>query len=246
MGSLVFLDFDGVICDSAAECFASSWEACFGRPHTEIPPAQRDQRMADFLRLRPYVRSGEDFMICQEILYKGLAVDSQADFDALAADKGAAEMARLRDRFYAARGALLRRDRAYWMRLNSLYPEMAAHLPQWAGHPGLFILSTKRSEFIAEILASAGIGFPLERILHADKSGKGRRLHQVLNRWNPSSALLVDDQIDHLLAIRQTSDRVALYLAAWGYVKPEWLESSPVPVVTLAQLPALVTGALEA
>jgi len=244
MTRLVFLDFDGVICDSAPECFASSWEAYFGRSHLELAPPAFAELTAGFLSLRPYVRSGEDFMICQEILHRGLAVGSQADFDALAAGKGSAELARLRERFYEARAALLERDRSYWIGLNSLYPEVAAHLPRWASSPLFHVLSTKRSEFIAEILSTAGISFPSDRILYAAKTDKGPRIEEVLERRGSLAALLVDDQIDHLLSIRAASSRVAVYLAAWGYVRPEWLADSPVPVLSLGELQTLVDDAL--
>ena len=244
MSRLVFLDFDGVICDSAPECFASSWEAYFGRSHREVAPAALAGLRARFLGLRPYVRTGEDFMICQEILHRELPVGSQADFDAVAAAKGSAELTRLRDRFDQARAALLARDRAYWIGLNSLYPEVAAHLPRWAGSPRLYVLSTKRSEFIAEILAAAGIRFPFHRILYAAKTEKGPRIEEILERRGSGAALLVDDQIDHLLAIRAGSSRVSVYLAAWGYVRPEWLVDSPVAVLTLDELRPLVDDAL--
>jgi hypothetical protein len=35
-----------------------------------------------------------------------------------------------------------------------------------------------------------------------------------------------------------------VHLAAWGYVKPEWLAESPVPVLRLEELSGLVDSAL--
>jgi phosphoglycolate phosphatase-like HAD superfamily hydrolase len=245
MAIVVFLDFDGVICDSAPECLASSWEAYSSVPYRSLAPEERDRLSAGFLRLRPYVRSGEDFMICQEALDRGLEIGSQEDFDALTSNRGIAEMARLRERFYESREALLRRNRAHWIELNPLYPGVVEHLPRWAGSSRFHVLSTKRSEFIIEILAAAGIAMPAHRVLHAARTEKGVRIAEVLERSNCASALLVDDQIDHLLAIRADSPGVAVYLAAWGYVKPEWLAGPPVPVLPLADLRELVDRALR-
>ena len=60
MPTLVFLDFDGVICDSALECLVSSWEAYFRDHGRDAPKAVPVDLKERFLALRPYVRSGED------------------------------------------------------------------------------------------------------------------------------------------------------------------------------------------
>lgn len=245
MSSLVFLDFDGVICDSIAECLVSSWEAYFGHTRETTPSAVPVDLRAKFAALRPYVRSGEDFLLCQEILHKDLAVRSQEDFDRLAASKGSAGLARLRERFYEARAALRQRDRRYWIGLNSLYPAVAENLSLWVNSPCLHILSTKRPEFINEILAASGILFPGKRILHSDRTDKGARIEKLLKGRREESALLVDDQIDHLARIQAQSGRIAVYLASWGYVKPEWLVGSPVSVLRLEELGAVVGAALR-
>jgi phosphoglycolate phosphatase-like HAD superfamily hydrolase len=240
MAPLVFLDFDGVICDSVAECLVSSWEAYYDLHGPEKPNAVPADLLKRFLALRPYVRSGEDFVICQEILDRGVEISSQGDFDRYTLPRGAPALAHLREQFYAARAALLQRDRAYWIRLNRLYPWVGEYLPRWAVSPCVYILSTKRPEFIDEILSAAGILFPRDRILCSGKTEKGVRIEELLSSLGSESALIVDDQIDHLAAILGTSHRIEVSLAAWGYVKPEWLREASVPVVHMYEIGALV------
>lgn len=244
MDTLVFLDFDGVICDSAEECLVSSWTAYFSLQGTPLPSAVPANLKADFLNLRPYVRTGEDFVICQEILNGGLSVDSQEDFDRLASGKSAPALAGLRERFYDARTALLETDRDHWLRLHRLYPQAARELPRWACSPRFYILSTKRPRFIGEILAASGIAFARERILHADKTDKGARILETLECRGCRSAVLVDDQVDHLVSIQELGGPIAVYLAAWGYVKPEWLAETSIPVIAAEELKALVDAVL--
>jgi hypothetical protein len=66
-----------------------------------------------------------------------------------------------------------------------------------------------------------------------------------MRRRAAQEALLVDDQIDHLLAIRRENPRVRLYLAEWGYVRSEWLEDPRgVEVLKPPELAALMQEAL--
>ena len=86
-GALV-LDFDGVICDSIDECFASSWIAYFDLYLQRHPAYMPVSLRRDFARLRPLVRGGADFMLIQEILDKGENVTRQSEFDAIARAAG--------------------------------------------------------------------------------------------------------------------------------------------------------------
>jgi hypothetical protein len=143
--TLVFLDFDGVICDSALECLVSSWRACYCRgPAPPCPASVPVALRARFLALRPFIRSGEDFLLIQEILQKDLDVRTQAQFDALAEQRGEETMRRYAHRFQAAREELLRQDPHTWVGLHRVYPHVLAGFPRWSASPCLYILSTKK------------------------------------------------------------------------------------------------------
>jgi phosphoglycolate phosphatase-like HAD superfamily hydrolase len=234
---LLFLDFDGVICDSIDECFVSSWIAHFhalGRPLPLSLPIEMRRR---FARLRPFIRSGEDYVVIQDLIAGGREVADQQAFDAALAARGPQGMARAKDAFYAARSGLLASDRSYWLSLNRVYPHVHAPLAAVAARDDVLVLSTKKSEFIVEILAANGIRFPIERVIYTGSRTKEEIVVGMLA--GSDGAVLVDDQIDHLLGC--IDPRIEVHLALWGYIRTEWLAQHPgVPRLEESGFEALV------
>ena len=82
--NVVALDFDGVICDSAAECVVSAYGAyveakgeVFDPMESVVPDYFRD----GFYRLRPLIRDGRDYVMILYLLDLGVAIEDQEDFD---------------------------------------------------------------------------------------------------------------------------------------------------------------------
>jgi len=230
---ILFLDFDGVICDSIDECFVSSWLAYHRRVGIPQPSSLAVGLRRRFAEMRPFIRSGEDYVVIQRLLAEGRVVSTQAEFDAALAAEGG--MDGLKEVFYAARGGLLESDRAYWLSLNRVYREVRGPLARMADRDDVRVLSTKKSEFIVEILAANGISLPIDRVIYTGSRTKAGIIATMLAPAD--RALLVDDQIDHLLAC--TDPRVEVRLALWGYIRPEWRGQHP-------QIPAVGLDALEA
>ncbi|HTP59463.1 MAG TPA: hypothetical protein VMM82_11130 [Spirochaetia bacterium] len=243
------LDFDGVICDSIDECFLSSWTAYYhlylGRRPAYMPVSLR----RDFSRLRPLVRGGADFMLIQEILDRGGSPARQSEFDALARAAGDEKLKLFHDLFYKARAQMLEEDRESWLALNRIYPHVESGFSRLPPAAPIYILSTKKPEFIAEILSAKGIRLSRERILYSGSERKLSIVEEVGRAGGFSEATFVDDQIDHLLCeeaahpdiARKAVPRIRTFLASWGYVKDEWLrEPLRVPVLTPQEFPALV------
>ena len=224
MRTLVVLDFDGVICDSLQECLASSWYAYYhlllGLEPSSTPLTLRSR----FASLRPFVRAGEDFLLLQEIIHLEVPIGSQGDFDAYARRSSGPRLKRLGELFYEARSRFLRCDRESWLALNRIYPGLRHALSAWVLSPAFYILSTKKPEFILEILASKGIESSAERVLYCARKGKLDIVSELLDRLGAGGAVFVDDQIDHLLSGQGGDNRIEARLASWGYIQPEWLE----------------------
>lgn len=222
MSTLLVLDFDGVICDSVEECFVSSWEARFrlrgGEGPVSPPPAGG---LAAFARMRPFVRNGEDFLVILEAAERGIAVGGQAAFDALAAEIGPRELADFKARFYEARERLLAEERGRWLRMNRVYPHARAALLAATGAGlALRILSTKRPHYIVEILSANGIAVPPRHVCHTT-GPKVPVVRELLAASGCARAVFIDDQVDYLAGL--DDPRIEGRLAAWGYVRPEWL-----------------------
>jgi phosphoglycolate phosphatase-like HAD superfamily hydrolase len=242
------LDFDGVICDSIDECFVSSWVGYFnlylGRRPSYMPVSLR----RDFARLRPLVRGGADFMVIQEILDTGHSASRQSEFDAYARTAGADKLKLFHDLFYRARAQMLENDRESWLDLNRIYPHMLAAFSRLPGNAPVYILSTKKPEFIAEILTAKGMTLPMDRILYSGSERKMDIVARVDAEGGFKETMFVDDQIDHLVSgdgparvEAGNGARIRVYLATWGYVKEEWLRQPLlVPTITPEEFVTLV------
>ena len=140
-------------------------------------------------------------------------------------------MERLHERFYSARERLLSSSRDYWLSLNKLYAgldiALTPPLDRW------FIISTKKAEFIREILLSKGIDWELGRIFYSGTEKKIPFIEKVMKREGFERAVFVDDQIDHFKG--GDGHRVICLLADWGYVKRDWLTSGTARVLSLAE-----------
>jgi phosphoglycolate phosphatase-like HAD superfamily hydrolase len=236
--TLLVLDFDGVICDSIDECYAVSWvayHALFRKDTAASSPAAR----RNFAHLRPFIRSGEDFLMIQEVLSTGSAVRDQAEFDELSRRAGAEKRALFRELFYKERSEMLAKDRDSWLALNRVYPHMKKAFRMLGHGAPLFVLSTKEPQFIAEILSAHQIELPRERILESVSEPKLATTERLRAEGGFQNAILVEDQVDHLRG--NTYPRVRGLLAAWGYVQEEWLtEPLAAPIITAEGFLALV------
>jgi len=226
---LLVLDFDGVICDSAEEGFVSSWTAYHvlyrGGAGGTAPAASR----AAFRALRPFVRSGEDFVLIQDLIADGTAVEDQAGFDRAWLRPGTPPRERFKELFYQARTNLLEKDRAAWLSLSSIYPHVRAALPRIFPGTPLYVLSTKKPQFVGEILTANGISIPRERVLYSHGEPKLATVETLRKSTGSEEAVFVEDQID---AIRgNTNPRIRVYLASWGYVQESWLLEDGIPVI---------------
>lgn len=220
----LFLDFDGVICNSLEECFRSSWLALAGIPIEEQRPPEPPFDLAyrsRFDSCRPFVRSGEDYLVAHEWASAAKVPAGQADFDGSLNNKGAEKLAELKARLYAVRDTLLVRHRSLWLSWNPLYEGVAAALQSQVKNPGVWILSTKKAEFIVEILGYNGVHWPLERTLY---TGTRKKLDIVAELSSAQPSVLIDDQVDHL----NFSDSLChCFLASWGYVSAKTVSEAP-------------------
>ena len=265
---LLYLDFDGVVCDSERECFVSSWltyrELAAGGPrHDGGAEGQRISLHARrrFRQMRPLIRSGEDYVAIQQILAREAAEEgfagpaTQTAFDAYRDVLGSRRLARYKSAMAATRSGLLERDKAFWLALNRLYPHMHRLLAT-CDLTNVRILSTKAAPLVCEILRAHHIPIAAAAVFHAASNPDGtdaRKLDMIaehLDRAPGTRALFVEDQLDHLLG--NGDRRITACLADWGYVLPEWfadddrLRNERVRVVGAARMSELFHRAAPA
>jgi phosphoglycolate phosphatase-like HAD superfamily hydrolase len=230
---LVFLDFDGVVCDSLPECFAVSRAAYYGLYLGGAVPEAGVDDERDFRSLRPFIRRGGDYLFIQMALHRGKRIGSQEEFDAIVRESPCLDDT-FHELFYQARRELLASDPDRWYALNPLYPGMAGLLLRRGGDPDVLILSTKEADFIGKILAFNGIPWEAGRILCSGKERKLLYIDRVMDELGADRAVFIDDQLDHFKG--GSAHPVQCLLADWGYVLPGWLSGGAAGTVSLAGL----------
>lgn len=239
----LFLDFDGVICDSLPECYISSllawnrWSG--GKPDAigaVLEQAESGRDTEPFFRqMRPFVRNGADYLFIHLAAAEGRRIESQVEFDALIRSRPRLETegGRL---FQSCRQEFLEFDRERWMELNPLFEGMHDLLKRESSSPFSWILSTKPARFILEILGHHTISWPEERCISSGGRPKVEIIDETVESLDGGRRLVkfVEDQIDHLLIPHRSN--IEPLIASWGYVKPEWLEDPRVRAVTLSGL----------
>ncbi len=222
---LLVLDFDGVICDSVEECWRSSWtayhELLLGRPPSDPPADPAADARLRFRALRPYVRSGEDFVLIQQLVSRGASAGSQAEFDREWERPGAPARQRLKELYYQARTALFDRDPEAWLAMNRIFAHVPAALAGLSARVPLYVLSTKKPQFVSATLRANGLAVPEERVLYSEAEPKLVTVERLMRELPAREAVFVEDQVDALRANR--NPRIRTFLATWGYVQEEWL-----------------------
>ena len=233
MPTVFALDFDGVLCDSAAETCAAAWRA--GRalwPGWEAPepPPEYVNR---FRELRPVLETGYQAIallrLVEEELHSrpagrpplaaGEFAESAARIFA-ATGLGRAELIGL---FGAARDRWIAAEPAAWLARHEFYPGVPAALNAAAarGCP-LFVLTTKQQRFTERLLRNAGVELAAERIFGLEsRRPKDDILKELLTRpeCRGLRTIFVEDRREALVraAVVPELAAVELRLAQWGY-----------------------------
>lgn len=227
MADALFLDFDGVICDSVNECFVSSWIAFQERYCGNSPMAVPIEHYAQFRRLRPFIRTGQDFVLVHEMIAHGISAGSQAEFDTVAERAGSEKMATFDSLLYAVREDLVARQIDFWLPLHRLYGSLGASLQSVAANPQVWIVSTKRSEFIVKILEHWEIDWERSRIVLPVGTTKIDLIGSIMREHDYSTGIFVDDQPDHLRC--KPGGGLECRLAEWA--NAGWVTAGPAPTV---------------
>jgi len=236
LARLLALDFDGVISDSAPECFAvalltytqmiecsrfDDWRAALESGRLPAPSRLTgDPLYPSFLSLMPLGNRAEDFAISLVAIEAGKKLADQADYDAFRAELDEGWLRSFHHRFYENRADFSRRDPKGWRRMMGPYPRFLEILHRRAGDALLAIATSKDAATVDALLRDYGIDalFPRERVLDKEtgvhKDAHLRRLHERVG-VDYAAMIFVDDKVNHLDRAAGLGVRCAL--ATWGY-----------------------------
>lgn len=215
------LDFDGVIADSILECalVACNGYYAFQGSGTRLKSSREISAitLSKFRLLRPYIRSGEDYLYLFQALDEGIEIADQVEFDKFH-DTHLDRKESYYQLFYAEREALMISDYENWIALNPLYNGMADFLQSLKQGILLQIISTKAARYISKILDYNGIRLAAKQIHQA---GRGLSKIDIIkrllreNQLSPGQVVFIDDHPDTVREVSATG--VVCLLAGWGY-----------------------------
>ncbi len=205
---VVALDLDGVLVDSARECFriltASS---------PDLVPSELEDRwladrgrariVADFFRLAAAIRGGT-VLPAAGGLPEGLLYPPDVD-----------ERVAL---FYETRRRVVDADEASWFGLHRAYPGAVDAVREIAGRAEVFVATSKDTSASLALLDWFGYDIPKDRVFGRETGdGKAALLRLVAARagTQTDSVLFVDDHLGNLRNAATTGARCLL--ASWGY-----------------------------
>ena len=217
---MIYLDFDGVLFDTAMEAFVVGHKAYFN-VDVDYPELKDDYRR--FLLLRPFVVSAWQYFSVFSLLL-------EASSDELLLIKGKQKLAlkptkkdkAFEVKFNYIRTELIKNDKSKWVNLHRPYSFFTLIKPMMLECPQKFqIISTKGADFILELLLIHGVFFDKSQVWGKDtfdKCGQSKAEVFLQNLGIDEEVLFIDDSNKHIMETEALKNVEAI-LANWGYVE---------------------------
>lgn len=236
MPKLLAFDFDGVISESAPECFVvalRTWvalrpdsrhrerPALLAGPRAPEPEAiAADTLYAPFLAMMPLGNRAEDYGVELLALEQERILADQSEYDAFKREVDPEWLRAFHRRFYDVRTAMAEADPAGWHGLMKPYPGVPEFLRRHVGRVVLAIATSKDRRSVRKLLEAWAMadlypeGFVLDKEAGADKRAHLEGLRRETGLAY-GEMLFVDDKVNHLADVSVLGVRCGL--AAWGY-----------------------------
>jgi phosphoglycolate phosphatase-like HAD superfamily hydrolase len=237
------LDFDGVISDSAPECFvvalraycALSRDEGWGVPATLLSRAlaavSADSgptpegvsalpMYARFLELMPLGNRAEDFAVLLRAIEENTVLVDQPAYDRWRTQQPAEFLAAFHRRLYSERAAWCEADFEGWNAMMTPYPDLLSLLRRRSGDAVLALATAKDRRSVGILLRRYGVADLFREEFLLDKeAGVSKRGHlQALQQRTGcrfEDITFVDDKVNHLDDVASLGVRCVL--AEWGY-----------------------------
>ncbi len=230
-GKILFLDFDGVLCDSSRETARTGWlagsELWDEWKGSEIP----ENYLRKFIKLRPLLETGYEAIALLKSIDEGYSESFLIDKFNFMKEQVFTSVSMNRDKliklFGKVRDDWMRLSPASWLEWHSFYGcagDIAAIAAE--RYSLVYIITTKQKIFVEKLLDYSGITFD-PGIIHGLESGKSKELiiSGILEAegFSPDRAVILEDRVDtlHVMEDYAALDGALLYLASWGYVFPD-------------------------
>lgn len=225
MKKLLFLDFDGVLFDTAVEAFHVSFKVYFGCDYN--PSVNRN--IFDLFKQNRYLvaPAWHYFYLLQAIelnISSGTDIKSQFRSSIVGSDK--IQYGEFESSFFKYRKFLRENTFEHWISLHDKYPffDYVKSLLTSDQPITCYILSTKDEETIKIVLMDNGVDIPAVRILGKsafDNYGnKANVIKSIMADYDGCEAIFIDDSVEHLEGCKEINQLTTIQ-NDWGYIDPE-------------------------
>jgi len=235
---LLILDFDGVIVDSAYEC----WVRCADVTTVDetLDDVQTDDEAAKglFLKYRYLVGPAHEFYYLMRAIQEcGDETVSQCFYE-YASENDNTLAYRFKDNFFKSRQRHKKKDMAGWIGSNKGYRSVIDLAVRFSDRSRLFIATMKDEQSVLDILKFNGINCKSTHILGDSLgSNKYEHLSKIISRHQEIEAndiMFIDDNYKHLREVAELG--VDMKLATWGYGTAESHKEALINGVSLMNL----------
>ena len=207
-----FIDLEGVIIDSALECYQVTSEV-MSEEYTKL-----NNYKEMFLNNRGLVLNAREYLILHRSIHQCISKNQnnvREIFFKLLQNTNVSEMNDFEKKFFKERKSMIARDLNYWLKLNPLTKF------------GKYILDNKMKELIvvtSKNFSSAQIILDYQKINYLELFGaneiykeknKGNLIRKYLDINKINKAIFIDDSVRNLDTC--TDSRVKCFFADWGY-----------------------------
>lgn len=220
--TIIFLDFDGVLCDSVKEAYILSRYAYYGFDvHKTVEP----DRYEKFAHNRYLVSNSFQYYYLMQILEEHFEFnDIACRFNMLNKNGKTPQADNFNKKFLAKRKELLENDFDFWNGLETptLFLNQLKGILKNSENCTFAILSTKNKEAIIRKFNFWGIEFNPELIFEKkdlENKTKGEFIADFMqNHSEYADFILIDDNEENINSCANIENLKA-YLTNWGYVK---------------------------
>ncbi|VVB75448.1 Phosphoglycolate phosphatase [uncultured archaeon] len=211
---VVAFDFDGVIGDTAYECYVQTMKAWADVGGKTKPSAQVEKQ---FMQARPLITKRDHFFTVMRMIEENPRINfnnlTQGQMNA--GFRADATKAKQFDEIYQRhREEMIKNDNARWNRLNRSFPKIAEFIKKVRRGNDIYIASTKTRGSILELLKRYKIDIPASRVLASeDAKDKAQMLKIISERSGKplNRIMLVEDAIEQVKVARGTGVKAVLY-----------------------------------
>jgi len=219
MKKAVVFDFDGVIVDSAHECWVVALKT-FKQMGEHLEDTKENKKK--YMILRSFLRLADDYYTIFKSIQQGIDVE-KIDLSSFRKTREhyVNEGKDFHKLFYENRNTMKKENITIWLDLHTVYPWVVDSIKELMGKYLVFIATNKDKLSTIDLLNHFGVNIPEEDILTKEFFlRKEDKLQKISEKYDldMENILFVEDNLENLIEVQNAIREIKLALVDWSYV----------------------------